>query len=175
MDIISLHIPKTGGTSFYSILTQVYQEKLSKSYRRREINAINDSIGDFGQSITADISVIHGHFYYSEIKRLHQESGAKLIVWLRDPIQRILSRYRFFKTLFDNPARNPQNYERNKHRRHLTFMEYAALPKCKNRMADFLNGAKLADFFFIGIQGNFEEDLKLLAKKIRLAACYYSV
>ncbi|WP_020539522.1 sulfotransferase domain-containing protein [Lewinella cohaerens] len=166
MDIISIHIPKTGGTTLYAILKQVYGDKLSKSYRRRDLIAETSLAGVFAPYTSDRVTVLHGHFHYLEIKHLHQTTGTKLITWLRDPVKRILSNYHFFKALFDHPERNPLDYERNKHRSHQTLMEYAALPECQNRMDLFLNGAVLQDFFFIGIQDNFESDLKLLANKL---------
>lgn len=166
MDVISLHIPKTGGTSFYHILQQVYGPATSISYRRRDYHTTAQLPGGFEESIVSTTKVLHGHFYYPEVKPLHLRTGAKLVCWLRDPLERVHSNYRFFKYLLENPARNPQNYEANKHRTEETLLEYAALPECQNRMAAFTEGASIEDFFFIGFLERFSEDVSQLGKQL---------
>ena len=170
MEVISLHIPKTGGTSFYHILQQVYGPALGKRYRRRDYLAAAKLPGGFEESIAADAKVLHGHFHYPEIKALHQRTDAKLVGWLRDPIERVRSNFRFFKRGLENPAINPQNYERNKHRTQETLLEYASLPECQNVMTRFATGARLEDFFFIGLQERFTEDVHLLGKQLNWGA-----
>ena len=39
IELISIHVPKTGGQSFYQVLKQVYGDRLSISYRRRDYEA----------------------------------------------------------------------------------------------------------------------------------------
>jgi len=91
LDLISIHIPKTGGTSFYQILQQVYGEGLSVSYRRKDYKKVIQSGLDFSKTITEDVKVLHGHLYYEELRTIHQSSDARVICWLRDPLERVIS------------------------------------------------------------------------------------
>ena len=170
MDLISLHIPKTGGTSYYDILKQVYGPALDRRYRRRDYLAAAQLPGGLEQAIAANAKVLHGHFHYPEIKTLHQRTGAKLVTWLRDPVERVCSNFRFFKYRLENTEVNPQNYERNKHRIQETLLEYASLPECQNVMTRFTTGASLEDFFFIGLQERFTKDVHLLGKQLNWGA-----
>ncbi|MCB0704755.1 MAG: sulfotransferase family 2 domain-containing protein [Saprospiraceae bacterium] len=159
VELISIHIPKTGGTSFYRVLQQVYGATLSISYKRKDLP-------HFPESIPAGIKVLHGHFRYKEVQTLHETGQTKMICWLRDPAQRVYSNYRFFIEGLKNPDRNPKQYELNKHRIGESLIEYASLSENQNRMAEFLEGLPLEKFFFIGFLESFESDLHRLGEKL---------
>jgi len=162
LKIISIHIPKTGGTSFYHTLQQVYGSNLSISYKRRDIVPLLRK-GAFNPThLSPTTHVLHGHFYYSEIAKMHQITDARIICWLRDPIERLISNYHFFQAGLLNPARNPLSYAKNKHRLHETLLEFAQLPENRNRMSTFLAGLPLEQLFFWGFQENFESDIRRL-------------
>ncbi|MEL6654982.1 MAG: sulfotransferase family 2 domain-containing protein [Bacteroidota bacterium] len=163
MNIISIHIPKTAGTSFYHILSQVYGDRLSPSLKRRDIKEIKQR-GEWGTTPSPILyEVLHGHFRYDEIVE-HITPETKLICWLRDPIQRLLSNYHFFKALCVTPERNPANYARRKHRANEALETYAARPGNQNRIFEFISGAKLNDFDFVGQVESFKEDIQRLSK-----------
>ena len=103
-------------------------------------------------------NVIHGHFYYSEIRRFIGPED-DLITWLRQPVDRVVSNYFFFKAGLDNPFRNPSQYLKNYHRKKETLLEYARKEENQNRMQKFLAGSALEDFAFIGILENLEGSL----------------
>lgn len=166
IELISIHIPKTAGTSFYHILRQVYGGHLSISYKRRDFKKAVETYGSFEKSLTNEIKVLHGHFHYSEIRDLHRSQQPKIICWLRDPVDRVVSNYRFFIDGLNNPDRNPRNYTLNKHRLNETLDTYASLPENQNRMSTFLKGIQPEDLFFVGLLETFETDLKLLGQKL---------
>jgi hypothetical protein len=164
IELISLHIPKTGGQSFYKILEDVYGDKLSISYRRRDYKAVMEEYRRFEDSIPAQLQVLHGHLYYKEVKRLHKHTDAKVICWMRDPVERVVSNYHFFKSRLDRPDLNPEVARLNAHRKDETLLEYAARRHTRNRMSKFLRGISLDDLYFIGFLEDYDADLKRLGR-----------
>lgn len=166
IDLISIHIPKTAGRSFYNILEQVYGSKLSISYKRQDLTKALENHSSLAASIAEKISVIHGHLYYRELGQIHKTTNARLICWLRDPVDRVVSNYHFFIRGLQNPSRNPAGYAVNKHRINETLIEYASKEGTRNRMSKFLDGIHIDDLFFIGLQEHFEEDVLRLGKML---------
>jgi hypothetical protein len=166
LELISIHIPKTAGTTFHAILRQVYgQEVVSPAYRRRDITPhLVD--GKFSQGLPYGLQVLHGHFYFKELQGLQHQTGAKVICWVRDPIQRVISNYRFFIAGLDNPDRNPRQYELNKHRKGESLLTYAERSENRNRMSDFIEGINLEDIFFCGVMEQFEQEVHRLGQML---------
>lgn len=162
LELISIHIPKTGGQSFYNILEQVYGDELSIYYRRRDYEAVMKEHRRFEDSIDDQLRAIHGHLYYKEIKRLHKSSQAKVICWLRDPVERVVSNFHFFKSRLERPDLNPEVSRLNAHRTEETLLEYAGRQHTRNRMSKFLKGIALEDLHFIGFLENYNEGLQQL-------------
>jgi hypothetical protein len=164
IELLSIHLPKTGGTSFYQILQQVYGDNVSIPFKRQDYQRCLDTRGALLPCLDPGIRVVHGHLRYREVEPIIAAHIPKLILWLRDPIDRIISNYHFFIDGLKHPERNPAVYEENKHRLNETLEEYAALKENQNRIHDFLDGARLEDFFFIGFLEHFDADLQYLAK-----------
>jgi hypothetical protein len=163
IELLSIHIPKTGGTSFYHLLQQAYGQALSSSLKRRDYEALIAQHGSLQKAFGPEIRAVHGHLYYRELKALHLASGAKVICWLRHPVERLLSNYRFFIHRLQHPELNPQVFEQNQHRREESLLEYARLEENRNRMSKFLEGITLEELFFIGFLEGFDTDLQQLA------------
>ena len=166
IELISIHIPKTGGTSFYQILQQVYGNSVSKPYKRRDYLEAIEKFGYLEMAIHENVKILHGHFYYKELKKLHVDYHAKVVCWLRDPVERVISNYLFFKAGFQNPNRNFRVYQKNKHRKNETLLEYAQKEENRNRITSFLEGIALEDLFFIGFLSKFEEDIQHLGNRL---------
>ena len=152
IELLSVHIPKTAGTAFRNILEQAY--------------GINNVIGDYppdkihqpDSKIAAGVKVIHGHFLPNKYKGYH--SQAKRIVWLRHPIFRLISEYFFAKTIQDHEnAIHAQLLNNN-----LNILEFAQIPNMRNFLAKHIEGMKLQEFDFVGIQEFYQEDLQDLQK-----------
>lgn len=161
LELISIHIPKTAGTSFYHCLQCVYGPDISISYKRRDVQPLLHN-GQIPAMAVQHLRAIHGHFKYREVRQLHHATQAKVICWLRDPVARVISNFRFFKAGLNNPQRNPPDYKRNKHRIDEDLITYARRPENRNRMSDFLAGIAPEELFFVGRQSHYTDDLQRL-------------
>ena len=167
LELISIHIPKTAGTTFHAILEQVYgMDAVSLSYRRRDVlKHLVD--GNFRPPLPYGLRVLHGHFYFKEVLQLQEQSGAKMICWFRNPVERVISNYRFFIAGLKHPDRNPQQYELNKHRKGESLLTYAARSENQNRMHAFTAGLEPEELFFCGLMEHFEQDVHQLAAMLK--------
>ena len=166
VDILSIHIPKTAGRSFYNILEQVYGTALSISYKRKDVLLSLKESPTLAASIDTHIKVIHGHLYYKELQEIHHNTNARVICWLRNPVDRVVSNYHFFIRGLKNPLRNPVGYATNKHRINETLIEYASRDENRNRMSKFLKGISTDELFFVGMQEYFEQDIMRLGRML---------
>ncbi|MGK7918632.1 MAG: methyltransferase domain-containing protein [Trichodesmium sp.] len=151
--IISIHVPKTAGTTFKKVLRQVYStEEIFFDYPHK---------GNFRHKMLTNpkpgVKVIHGHFPSNKYDVKFPEF--RKIIWLRDPIKRLISLYFFWKTwqiLVESDAENLEPLKESS----LTFIEFAEKPEMQNLVkSKFVQEQKLTDFYFVGIQEFFSEDL----------------
>ena len=140
-ELVSLHIPKTGGTSFWRVLEHVYApEAVQRVFP-----------GDFeGQEkfrIERSTRALHGHIRYKDLgASFDLPADVKVVTWLRDPADRVISNFHYL-------------VERRE-MKESDLLEYAARGSARNRMSRFLKGADLDDFFFVGVLEKFWEDCK---------------
>ncbi len=153
MELISVHVPKTAGTAFANLLNKVYGvEQIFKDYE-------NESI----ESIGPRYRVVHGHF------RVGKYNGyfptAKRVAWVRHPATWVISLYYFWKHIPWEVAEKANNPLLTRHlTEELSLLEFAEHPLARNQFTrHFLDGLDLEDFFFVGIQEHFQEELKDLA------------
>lgn len=163
IELLSIHIPKTAGTSFHDILVQVYGEAVSASLKRRDVLAIENDSPDGRLRFDNGLRVVHGHFKFREIAHLRVPGETRLICWLRHPVRRVVSNWHFFQDGLRHPERNPVEAKLNAHRKGESLLTYAREEENRNRISDFLAGATPEDFFFIGIQEHFKEDIQRLS------------
>ncbi len=114
--LLSVHIPKTAGVSFRKILAQLYCEDFLLKYWQ-----MTDAYGQVVTSIPANIRCIHGH-YCPEVL-LPRYPAARLITWVRDPVERVISSY--FHRLRDPDWQHPVT--RELHEKKLTLVDFASL------------------------------------------------
>jgi hypothetical protein len=166
-ELISLHIPKSAGTSFRLILQDVYGED---AVQRLDINK-QDGILLNQESVTisqipAGLKVAHGHFSYSEFKQFFGEPQAPIITWLRNPVARVVSQYYFLQERFEDQVIHSRNSRNVFKRLCRSLEEFAAVPGNRNLQSRYLQGLRPEDLDFIGIVEFFEEDLQELAGKM---------
>lgn len=169
--LISVHLPKTAGTSFIRSLQSHFGASLLRDYDDLPLNTpqyernkaallsgahIIES-GDF-----SNIDCIHGHFLPLKYLLLGIKKDLKFITWLRDPVERVLSHYYFWK---NNCAPAPT------HRLHQKMVDedwsvekFCLSPETQNIYGLFLWGFPIEYFDFIGITENYSEDLSWFSK-----------
>jgi hypothetical protein len=124
--------------------------------------------GEYGDDLAAvydgarpngrEYRAVHGHFspdqFWSAGRR------AKMVMWMRDPVDRIASYYDFW--LGSAPHGNPNHDEFL--RREMTLVDFARWDPIRTEFAQkYVAGLRPSDFAFIGVAERYEQDLTRLA------------
>ena len=163
--IVSVHIPKTAGTSFREGLEQEFGQRLLTDYgdfplsdsipnrwhrlcTRLEVRRRRDSL-------RKDYDVVHGHFIASKYSSLTHD--AAFCAFFRDPVNRVLSQYRY---ILSDP--NPQHQMRRKILSEgLSLARFGSLPRQRRLYGLFTAGWPMERFAFVGIIEEYRLSLDL--------------
>lgn len=162
LEFVSIHIQKTAGRSFRDILSQVYGPLLDERYEKHHFFIKNKKVTSIGIKVPENIIGMHGHLTIGQVKELIKHYDPKVITWVRNPVDRVISNYYFLmkRIRFGNTTEKVQL------RKEMTLLEYAQKPRNINRMSKIISGLEISDFFFIGIMERFEADVEILAKRM---------
>lgn len=161
---ISLHLPKTAGTSFQKSLILHFGATLLRDYSdlpfskpRPVRNAEAQAAGIRLARHTFDgVNCIHGHFLPVKYFPLSIRKKLTFVTWLRHPVERMVSHYRFWQSIYDANASPP-------HHRKVIEEEWSLERFClsgehRNIYTQFLWGVSLDLFEFVGITERYDED-----------------
>ncbi len=165
--LISIHIPKTAGTSFFHSLKKQYGSKkvvrIDSNKNRININKIPNKKAYVFKNPT----VIHGHFTIDFIQdHLSILHKPPIITWLRDPVERVISNYFYLHKRLGEELNEEKKGLNILAKMQRTLLEYAHDERNQNRMSKFLSGTNLEDFFYIGLVENYNHDIKELGEKL---------
>ena len=92
---IFLHIPRTGGTTLNSIFfNNLAKEEIISLYSREDFATGAEELTRRGDSVR----LVQGHFLHDEhIEALRQGRNARVITFIRHPVERLASEYLFLK------------------------------------------------------------------------------
>jgi hypothetical protein len=171
--IISLHLPKTAGTSFFDALTRVYGDQLMRDYNDIPLNrpveernrkALSDALHYEQQyrDPASKVACVHGHFLPVKYGLLPCES-TQFITWMRHPVERLVSHYFFWLSAYNENAAplHKRVVEEN-----WTLEDFAFSNEMRNVYDQFLFAFPLHKFDFIGITEHFSDDLCWFANNI---------
>ena len=163
-ELISLHIPKTAGTSFRNILKNVYGED---EVVRFDINGKNDvrlNQTVYHETKLPKVKVIHGHFTMESLEnKFILPPKIKVITWLRDPVKRVISNYYYLESRLKEILDEENNNLNILDKMQRSLIEYARAENSRNRQTKFVKGRNIEDFDFVGIQEDFDTDITRLS------------
>lgn len=138
--LISLHLPKTAGTSFFTSLEEYYGDRILRDYNDRPIRTpreernsaalrqrvLNQS-KDFGH-----IACVHGHFLPFKYSLCE---GARFVTWIRDPLERLGSHYFYWKRNYHpGMAHRAAPLRKKMRRRELAIRTLLSIARTKERI-----------------------------------------
>jgi hypothetical protein len=147
--ILSIHIPKCGGTSFRHVLRKIYGDGLWLNY-----GTIFSRPQAHPSLLPAGTNCIHGHFLGNAFDELVPQP--ELVTWLRHPVERVVSNYFHFlrsPDLRDNCCR--ELFDKK-----LSLEQFAELDWMRNEATRYMAGKPAGAFKFIGIVERFDESLR---------------
>ena len=168
VELLSVHVPKTAGSSFQAVLRQVYGDAVYLDYTAR-MNRPTGLRRDwvYGQqrslaAVPRTARAIHGHWPLLGYAR--RFPTAARIVWLRHPVDRLVSHYYYWRQPdqgSDHPLRLRLLAE------DLSLTDFARLPEMRDVVSrHYLDGFELADLAFVGISESFDTEVERLAKTL---------
>jgi Sulfotransferase family len=170
--IISVHIPKTAGTSFVNALEQglgigrVKRDYGNRVGRLGKESLISDAEAfsrNFHDVDEVGIQCIHGHFPPQKYRHLI-ELGWMPITWLREPAAQLLSSYRHIQRTANTFVYGQDTIAYVTLLDKLDFKDYALHPMTKNFMQRFF--CDDLPYAFVGITERYRDDLNYFSRKI---------
>jgi hypothetical protein len=167
--IVSLHIPKTGGTSFGAVLERAYPGGVAYFYRptnRLTHPLLKDRarLGDpalLAELEDSGIRVMHGHAP-ADWFRAAIPDPARYWTWLRDPVERVISAYYYLQERATRQARQPGGEPPRDRVRGRTLEQFASRRQHRNLQSRALAGFELDQMGFVGITERFDESIAIL-------------
>lgn len=171
MKLISVHLPKTAGSSFRSSLEVLFKEKLYKDYQGSGIalsafeknrRILTESLSLANKGLLS-FDCIHGHFPPAKYLLLNDLEPLTFITWMREPVSRMISHYYYWQRAYDPKRSAPhhkQVIEEN-----WSLEEFCLNERFRNIYSKYLWGFPLEYFDFIGITEHYEEDFHYFTKK----------
>lgn len=147
--VISIHVPKSAGTSFRGVLDEVCGARIWYNY-----GTIFSRDQARAELVPPGTRFIHGHFLADAFDGLFPEH--RLVTWVRHPVERLVSNYHHF-------LRTPDMRDdccRELHERKLSLREFADLEWMRNETSRYLANKPVDAFDFIGISERFDESIR---------------
>jgi hypothetical protein len=166
--ILSVHLPKTAGTSFKTALSDAYGDRVLMDYGNdkplswlpsHRLRRWKTRLSTWSQreDLSRDFDVIHGHFSPTKYCFIPNKRIAAIF---RNPVDQALSLYEFIRR-----DRNPdtESYDAVCVRG-VTFEEFLRLPNYRAINRRYLAGKDPRSFAFVGFTEHYEESVELFQR-----------
>jgi hypothetical protein len=171
MTMISLHLPKTAGTSFRASLKAHfgggYQDDyddlpISRPPAERQALAVSKGLRIAKEGI-GQSECVHGHFMPVKYLSLGAIKPLVFVTWLREPAARLFSHYDYWQESYDAEFSAPH------HRRVIeeswSLERFCLSEQFRNIYTQYLWGFSLENFAFVGISEFYQKDLAYFSQR----------
>lgn len=160
--IVSVHIPKTAGTTFASVLDRCFQRRILFEYddysRPGEPDPRIVANRDF---VSSYFKAVHGHFFGQRYFDVFPDADFVSVV--RHPVERIISQY-----LHEMNDTSPAAlYHTDIASGRMSVVDFSEIPDIKSCMSNHLRGRDLADYSVIMLSENMPVSLRLFCRKVQ--------
>lgn len=174
--LISVHTPKTGGSSFETFLKNHFGDQFQEDYIENPLfsesfelyshNAILFNL-DLDQKNrenyrSRNIQCIHGHFIAHKYSNFLQDPNTKYVTWFREPAERLASHYKYWLRANKNRITTPLHHkviEEN-----WSFKKFCLSEAMRNVYSKYLWNFSVEQFDFIGIHEYYNQDVSYFAQ-----------
>jgi hypothetical protein len=153
LELVSIHFAKAGGTSLAHILKQHYGDGLEFDFQNDPCRSDGSVCGPL--ELARTVTAVHGHMRPDVYP---VDSTTKLITFLREPVDKLLSVYFFWLTL--KPCGSPDHDKFLADRP--SVFEYAE-ETAGVAFSAYFGGFNMSRFNFIGFHDRRKHDLKTLS------------
>lgn len=166
MTLISVHLPKTAGTSFKASLAMHFGDRYRDDYGDQVISQSQHerfgAAASAGQLIAQQgldgIDCVHGHFLPLKYQSLDITRSLTFVTWMREPVARLLSHYDYWRESYDKETAAP--HHRQVIEEGWTLERFCLSEKFRNIYTQYLWSFPLERFAFIGITEHYNEDMQ---------------
>lgn len=170
LKLLSLHIPKTAGTSFFSTLEEVYgYQNVVRFDIKPHINKVllNNELYTQPQ-LPKSYTVLHGHMPLDELYfTFPQANQYPIITWLRHPVERVISNYYYLENRLQHFIKDYTQHRAILDKMMRTLEEFASAEINRNKITKFIGQRDPEHFAFIGFVESYEKDLSLLSQHLQ--------
>ena len=159
--LISVHIPKTGGVTFRrAILEPAFGDRLLLDYADRPMAHETGERNARAEAFVPDDELlgrydcVHGHFLATKYASVRHR--CQFAVWLRDPVQRVVSRYLYAQREGRGEVANT------------TFAEFCQMERYHNLYAKYLWNFDIDRFDFVGITECYAKSVEVFRRLFRI-------
>jgi hypothetical protein len=172
--LISVHMPKTAGSSFLASMRQQFGDALLTDYGDRPINRSGMTRNSHALAASlwhgisagkfAGVECVHGHFMPLKYNLLGWRAPLQFVTWLREPVERLGSHYHYWMRHYD--PHDSGELHRRVVEEQWSLERFCLGPELQDTYCKFLWGFPLDRFGFVGITEHYDQDLARFASDI---------